>query len=393
MDNLEKFIENFQDVPSCSPNDLLGKALESSRTSHDAVFVFDEGSFVGLISPNYCEFEKRYPLNTKVKNCLLHPPFITSSTSVQKAAQFMVDMNVYTLPIFDDKQKVIGVVNSAKILQRIIKEKNIIEDLAREIKPQKVQTATEKATIKEIYEAFRNTDQSKMVLVDDNGKLKAIITRNEIEKALMSHRKRERYSARVGEQGKNFMRIESEPDIDETPAIEFASKSVISIEDKEKIKNTLNKMVDKNVSSIIILGKYGRPEEIISAGSILKALANLYPTQEIPILFHHSPDGPTKDYKLENLRAILEKFGGKVNKRFPIQRMELYIEQPKNLVGKTFAYTVKLRLSLWSGKSFFASVEEYVARSKHLGLETSVREATKEIEKQLEKNEGKIKKR
>jgi len=108
---------------------------------------------------------------------------------------------------------------------------------------------------------------------------------------------------------------------------------------------------------------------------------------KFPIIIHHSPEGPTREYRIEQLNEILEAFGEKLNKRSPVQRIELTIEDPKNPLGKIVAYGAKLHVLFYSGKSYIASSDSFVAKAQHLGLETNVREAGKEILKQIESDE------
>jgi len=116
-------------------------------------------------------------------------------------------------------------------------------------------------------------------------------------------------------------------------------------------------------------------------------MKKLIEEKQIPIIIHHSPEGPTREYRLEQLNEILQAFGTRLNKRSPVQRIELTIEDPKNPLGKVVAYGAKLRVLFYSGKSYFASSDSFVAKAQHLGLETNVREAEKEILKQIESDE------
>ena len=107
------------------------------------------------------------------------------------------------------------------------------------------------------------------------------------------------------------------------------------------------------------------------------------------IIFHHAPEGPTREYRLEQLNEILQKYAQKIDKRDPIERIELTIDQPKNPVGKIIGYGVKLHILLMCGESYIANSDSYVARAQHLGLEKNVRKAAKEITTQIEKHQSK----
>jgi hypothetical protein len=106
------------------------------------------------------------------------------------------------------------------------------------------------------------------------------------------------------------------------------------------------------------------------------------------IIFHHAPEGPTREYRLEQLNEILQKYAQKIDKRDPIERIELTIDQPKNPVGKIIGYGVKLHILLMCGESYVANSDSYVARAQHLGLEKNVRKAAKEITTQIEKHQS-----
>ncbi|MDO8511740.1 MAG: hypothetical protein Q7S57_00565 [bacterium] len=110
---------------------------------------------------------------------------------------------------------------------------------------------------------------------------------------------------------------------------------------------------------------------------------------EFPIIFHHAPEGPTREYRLEQLNEILQKYANKINKRDPVERIEVTIEQPKNPVGKITGYGVRLHIFLFCGESYVASAGSFVARAQHLGLEKNIREAGKEIILQIEKHRSK----
>lgn len=113
-------------------------------------------------------------------------------------------------------------------------------------------------------------------------------------------------------------------------------------------------------------------------------MANTQPSPAPPsIVFHRRPKGPAGAYTVEKLTTLLEKFAAKLGKHSPVQTIEVFLDQPKNPVGKVVAFGVMLHLHLWSGARYVASAEHYVAQAKHLGLEACVRETMKELSEQL----------
>lgn len=116
------------------------------------------------------------------------------------------------------------------------------------------------------------------------------------------------------------------------------------------------------------------------------------PSPDAPaITFHQRPSGPGGRYTVEKLRDLLETFIEKLQKRSPVRTIEVFLAQPKNPVGKVVAFRAMLHVHLASGKRYVAASEQYVAHAKHVGLESCVREAMKEITGQIRR--GRISKK
>lgn len=104
------------------------------------------------------------------------------------------------------------------------------------------------------------------------------------------------------------------------------------------------------------------------------------------LTFHPKPDGPSGEYRQKKLAAIVERFVVKLTKRSPVQRIEVMFDQPKNPVGKTVASGVTIHLFLSSGSSYIAKARNFVSKTRHVGVETGVREALKELLEQVRRH-------
>lgn len=106
------------------------------------------------------------------------------------------------------------------------------------------------------------------------------------------------------------------------------------------------------------------------------------------ISFHRRPHGPAGKYTVDNITTMLEKFGVKMQRRAPIKEIEVYVDEPKNPVGKPVQFSAMLHVHCWSGKRYVAKAESYGSRAKRVGLETCVRDAVGEIEEQIRRDHG-----
>ena len=388
----KQFITPFENISSCLPDERLSTALVLARSSHDPVFVIDgNGVFKGLLSLKNALFQHRFPLSTKVKNCLQQPPEITNETSIESIAKYMLATDLYTLPVVDERKNIIGLVSTPVILRKLVKNSGYFSEIATKIKASRPGSVMSDISIEEAYNQFRREGQSRLLLMDTNGKIVGILTRQDVERVLPDKHTKERISGSPDSNGRTTLIAGSSTASRKSPsAIEFASKSVVLIPNSEGNVSAVIKMLKMDVPSVVIVDKFNKPKGVISTRSVLEAITEAKTETDVPIIFHHAPEGPTREYRMRQLNEILQNFSRKINKRNPVERVELSIEESKNSVGKVVNYGVRLRLLLWSGETYVASSDSFVARTKHLGLEMNVRSAIKEIISQLEKHQSKL---
>lgn len=384
-------ISPVDNVSTCTIEERLNTALSLNRSSREPVFVIGEkGELLGLISLKNAFFEKRLPLTTKVKNCLISPPEIDINTPFDVIARNMLSTGLNILPVFDPEKKILGVVTIGALMDRLLKSKKNLEDIVEKIKVEKSDTAKVDTTIDGVYEKLRKTGNPRLLITNDRGVVEAIITIKDVEKVLAARKPSERFSTAMGSGNRMSKQIEYRNEkINTRPALEFSTKNVVVCDVSEGVGVAVKRMLSLKIPSIVLVDKFRKPKGVLTTRSILDAIVKSSSSSDIPIIFHHAPDGPTREYRIKQLREMLQKFSEKVNKRNPVRRIELAIERPKNYVGKVVAYDVRLHVFLWSGDSFIASSDSFVARARHVGLETNVRVACREIIKQIERKKGK----
>ena len=379
MDNtMLSFITPLKNISQCSPETTLGSALSMIESSHEPVFVFDyNNKFLGLVSPYYTLFKKRYPYTTKVKSLIIVPPIINNSTPFYEIADFMVATRIYTLPVSDNKNEINGIVSARNMINKLSKKPDIFSQIAEKIKIEKAVTAKINSNVRDIYKLLREKGTTRVVLVNAQKKLAGIITRKDIESAFIKPTEKQKASTRRGEPI-NYSLDQERANRFDVPVIKFYTRNILSIKKYLGIEKSLKRMIEAEKNSIVIIDKNNFPYGIISIRTILKAMAGFRPKREIPIIFR-KPLKTTTDYEMEKIYRLIEQFGQKIDKISPIKQIKINFKKSKNPVGNAIIFNITLLVEFFSGKILIAEVKE---RKVIIGIG----EAMKRIKKQLRRS-------
>lgn len=379
MDNtMPSFITPFRDIARCSPETTIGSALSMIKSSHEPVFVFDKNNkFLGLVSPYYALFKKRYPYTTKVKSALIVPPRINNSTPFYEIADFMIAARIYILPVSDNKNEIKGIVSAKNMINELSKRPDIFSQIAQGIKTEKAVTAKINSNVRDIYKLLREKGTTRVVLVNAQNKLDGIATRKDIESAFIKPTEKQRASSRRGKPI-NYSLDQERVNRFDVSISKFYTRNVLSIKKHLGVEKALKKMIEAEKNSIVIIDKNNFPYEIISIRTILKAMMGFRPKREIPIIFR-KPLKTTADYEMEKIYGLIEQFGQKIDKISPVQQIKINFKKSKNSIGSAILFNITLLVEFFSGKIFIAEVKE---RKIIIGIG----EAIKRIKKQLRRS-------
>ncbi|OHA62692.1 MAG: hypothetical protein A2748_02145 [Candidatus Wildermuthbacteria bacterium RIFCSPHIGHO2_01_FULL_45_20] len=375
--DIQKAILSADRVFKCSPNDLLDTAFSKTKSSHDAVFVFDPaGDFMGVVSPSYSLFQKRYPFNTKVKSCLIGPPHITMATPLAHIADFMAHSRIYTLPIFSSNGKVSGIITARKLLKATLQYPELFAQLAKNLRPDAVPLAPISSTAKSVYQIIRAKKYSRVVVVDENGKLAGLVTRHDLQLPLIKPTTHQRF--RTGGKGNTrdyTFGIEKESRLD-SPITQFIQHNVFALGDQTPKQDIARQLIASDTNSVVLLNSESKPTGIISMRHLLQALANAQPVAESPILFTNS--AKLAESEMAPLQEAAERLEQKMAKRSPLQRMEITIRESRTQHHTPIEFEIALHVLFYSGKTLFAD-------AKDKDLYQAMHEAIKKVEAQARK--------
>lgn len=268
-----------------SPDDHLSHALAKLSTSHDAAFVFDpeprgvqgkqEEKYLGVISPYYCIIKSSHPGNAKVINCLTHPPKIYLSYPLAKVCELFIQSKIHYLPVFEAlhdetegkaEEKFLGVVSVRRVLSHLrnnpIYKVKIAEILKNRWKP--LLTIKENDGIGKALHIFKTDKISKLIVVNEEGKLKGILAYYDFVNYMMGPKFKAERGERVGNKTALFsLHVKT-----------FAKSYVLTIDQQKYLSDAISYIIDKKIGSVLIVDKDRKPLGIITSRDILQYYIN-----------------------------------------------------------------------------------------------------------------------
>lgn len=249
------------------PDETLSSALSKLGTSHDAAFIFSkDNTFLGVINPYYCLIKSSYPGNTKVEHCLFHPPRLSITDNVEKAAKLFIDSKVHYLPVFDEKENFVGIVSARRLLSSYRNSpflKKRIGDILK-IKNRPLVTIDGENSIASAVALFKKERISKLVVVGKDSKLKGVLSYYDLIASLILPKN----SPERGERLKNKINFYHQK------VKNFAKSYVLTLKEADNLEQVVSLILAKKIGSVVIVDNNRYPIGIITTKDLLRFFPN-----------------------------------------------------------------------------------------------------------------------
>jgi len=249
-----------------SPEERIDKAFSKLDSTHDAIFVFDDEKFVGVVNLYHSTLGRKINPQEKVKRCFYHPPIVTPKTSVVEVARLMVESRLYQLPIIE-KDKFKGVIFFEDILKWFKKQilpGVSIEDLIKIKKPEFIDF---NSSVDEALHLMINNGQNRLLVTDKNSNLLGILTLYDLRKTITEPRRRLSF----------LTRAPIKKDLAGQKVKKFYQRSIVSIMATDSVKKAIDLIIKNKVGSLAVFNDDpGQgPAGLVTVRSILSAIASL----------------------------------------------------------------------------------------------------------------------
>jgi predicted transcriptional regulator len=356
-----------------------GQAFSELTGTKDSRVVLDQkGRYKGIISPSKALFGHHFPYTTKARAVLIRPPYLHPDSSLSEVAKAMLEFRVYTLPVFDENKQVTHVIRVRSMLTAIMEDKDLRTAVCQVLEPRAPAIASVDGNIKDIYKQMRDKRVSRVILVNESGKLAGITSRTDLKDLYTQPTPKQRYRSKGGHP--RTYNLDSNPDRrEDAPIRNFYTEHVLYSYEKETSEEYLDKLFASQKNSLVIVDTNMKPIAIVSTRDILEAIIKLEPAHQIHIEMEKSDD--IDDREEQKMYQFVEKFAQKLDERSPIMKVQLTSKISKSPVKHIRASEVKLIFTLYDGKQYIATTSD---RIQFRALRSAVDLIDKQFNKQNE---------
>jgi CBS domain-containing protein len=176
----------------------------------------------------------------------------------------MLETKIHYLPVVDEKNTMLGLVTARRLLRKALNEGVFNNVQAAEFIEQKnyLQTINISSSFSEAIRFFYNTKLSKLIVVDNNNKLRGIITFFDLLPLLQVSKKRKGFWDRGGEDYTKYenYRLDS-----------YVKRLTTQVSLNTTLNQVIELILEKEIGSVVVMKDKFRPENIITTSDLLKA--------------------------------------------------------------------------------------------------------------------------
>lgn len=361
MNSIQPYIQSYKQFQTASPDEALTAIIGRVESSHEGLFVFDnEKRFHGVIWLYHVLYKRRPMRTSQVKQYTVMTPKLVKTSSVYDAVRAMIEFRLYTMPVFDSDEKVIGAVTATNIMRRILDDDENFRLIRTAIKPSKPFIVRKDEKLGRIYGRMRRSGSSRMVAVDETDQLIGLVSRRDIYTAFILPTMKPRYRSRSsGERQLLFDR--DWPKIFDYKIRQLSTLDVVTADEKEDMRLIFRKMLNRGVHSVVLTDKDNRPQAILSTRSFLKAIAGQELLETMPITIVDEGNALSAFRRIE-VEDILKSFSSKLKNRNSVTSLTLTVDTVKNSQNKVSEYEVSLHAGTGNGHPLIAEDTQYELR-------------------------------
>ena len=264
MKNVKDLLKK-NDIIRVSPEDTLSQALGQLSSSHDAAFVMDEkDNFLGVINPYYALIQSSaYDGDTKVENCLFHPPKINENDTLGRIASMMTESKVHYLPVFNDKNEFVGITSGRRLLALIrdsVDGMTLGQVLAAKNHP--LVSIDENESISKALALYKDEKVSKLVVVNNQNKVTGLLSYYELIPYLIAPGKRKK-GGRGSDEQEPFQKLKVK---------NYAVKTLLTLQEDKTVSEAIDMMLKQERGSVVVVDSTDHPKGIVTTRNILELL-------------------------------------------------------------------------------------------------------------------------
>lgn len=260
---LAKDVLNRNKFKKAEISSSIAQAVSQLNSTHEAVFIFENNDFQGVISLFHSFLGRKFSPESKVSTCLYGPPQIRPEASLIQVAQLMIESRLYQLPVIngDGFQ---GVVTAKDVLSWACELDICGQQLEEMVDIRKPVFVDKKTSLAEALHLMIDNSTNRL-LVGDKKDLQGILTLYDLRQYYTEPQ--ERISAVLSRQP-------IKKDFASQPVERFYQQEVITTKAKDPLRVAIKKMLEKNIGSLV-LKKSSQVVGLVTLRDLLQFVADL----------------------------------------------------------------------------------------------------------------------
>ncbi|WP_457752957.1 CBS domain-containing protein [Thermococcus sp.] len=333
----------------------------------DLILVFDRSTYKGVVTQDLIikSHLKWDPTKAKVKDVYKPAPVIKPRDDLSHAAKLMIETDLRSLPVGEDKTDIFGVISDLAILDRVIKEE-FGKRKVKEFMTTDVITLKPDDTVAKALATMRDHAISRIPIVNEEGKLEGLVTLHDLIIRFIKPRFKAQYGELVGEKIPPFS----------TQLREVMIRGVITILPDATIREAVATMIDNRIDGLVVVNEENKVIGILTVKDLLLPISRMFEKEAKFYLQLGGDAHILSDFTRERIISDIKKFvDGYADVLGDEGIIYLYIRRFNEKFRGVHLYQARMRVVTDRGV--------FVATGETWGAIQAVHDALRAIERQI----------
>ena len=361
----EVMTDRFQKIDINAP---LSEAIGIfEKEDPDLILVFDGNLYKGVLTQDLIirSHLKWDPTKAKVRDVYKPAPVIKPDEDISKAAKLMIEVDLRSLPVGENKAEIIGVINDMTVLQKVA-ETDFGKKKVEEFMTKDVITLKPDDTVAKALATMRDHAISRIPVVDEEGRLEGLVTLHDLIVRFIKPRFRAKAGELAGEKIPPFNMLLRDVMI----------KGVLTILPEAEVKEAVAAMRDNNIDGLIVVNENNKVVGVLTVKDLLLPISKMT-EKEARFYLQLGGDASilsdfTRERIIQDIRRFVDGYEDLLGQEGIIY---LYIRRFREKFRGVHLYQARMRVVTDRGT--------FVATGETWGAIQAVHDALRAIERQL----------
>ena len=232
----------------------------------DLILVFDGKMYKGVVTQDLIirSHLKWDPTKAKVRDVYKAAPIITPKEDLSRAAKLMLETDLRSLPVGENKKEIYGVISDIVLLERVAKEQ-FGKRKVEEFMTADVISLKPDDTVAKALATMRDHAISRIPIVSNEGKLEGLVTLHDLIIRFIKPRFRAQTGELVGEKIPPFS----------TQLREVMIRGVITIHPGATVRDAIDLMLRNGIDGLVVVSEENRVRGVLTVKDLLLPISRM----------------------------------------------------------------------------------------------------------------------